>query len=198
MRYQDWCSSISTRNNRSSMSDWRMTSAASRSGVSAANRRYPRMTSASSSLSSSVHRRRRRRRGTCRAVGGNGRATPDADWSSGTFEGGIRRQRRKNDKNEEREDLTYSLHVWCGASSRRRASRRRACADPFGVGDARRHLPPRSNLDQTTPTEGRHFCGERLSEHRCNCWSLAIRRRSSLCRLASASVRLDKKWWYAK
>lgn len=144
-------------------------------------------------------RRRRRRRGACRAVGGSGRATPGADWSNGTFEGGIRSQRRKNDKNEEREDLTYSLHVWCGASSRRRASRWRACADPFGVGDARRHLPPRNNLDQTTPTEGRHFRGERrLSEHRCNCWSLAIRRRSSLCRVASASVRLDKKWRYAK
>lgn len=33
------------------------------------------------------------------------------DWSVGTFEGGIRRQRRKNNKNEEREDLTYSRHV---------------------------------------------------------------------------------------
>lgn len=38
------------------------------------------------------------------------------DWSVGTFEGGIRRQRRKNNKNEEREDLTYSRHVWRGAS----------------------------------------------------------------------------------
>lgn len=45
------------------------------------------------------------------AVAGSGRATAGADWSVGTFEGGIRRQRRKNDKNEEREDLTYSLHV---------------------------------------------------------------------------------------
>lgn len=38
------------------------------------------------------------------------------DWSVGTFEGGIRRQRRKNNKNEKREDLTYSRHVWRGAS----------------------------------------------------------------------------------
>lgn len=53
----------------------------------------------------------------CRGVSTSGvpraRAT---DWSVGTFEGGIRRQRRKNNKNEEREDLTYSRHVWRGAS----------------------------------------------------------------------------------
>lgn len=44
------------------------------------------------------------------------RVSGAADWSVGTFEGGIRRQRRKNNKNEKREDLTYSRHVWCGAS----------------------------------------------------------------------------------
>lgn len=79
------------------------------------------------------HRHRcRRRHGACRVIGGSGRVAPFADWSTGTSEGGIRRQSRKNDKNGEREDLTYSFHVWRGTLLRCPARRRwqRACANP--------------------------------------------------------------------
>jgi len=161
------------------MSDWRMTSAVSRSRISRMSRCYPRMTSATSSLpppppSSSwrlpFHR-------------GSGRTTLGADWFAGTFEGGIRRQRRKN---EEREDLTYSLHVWRGALPRRPSSGWSACADPFDPLRWCLVSPTFGNLDQTTPTEAER-CHEkrRLPEHRGNCWSLATRRWSSLCRVAS-------------
>ena len=76
------------------------------------------------------------------------------DWSVGTFEGGIRRQRRKNNKNEEREDLTYSRHVWRGASPDD-ARRRRACAHPLASVDAWPKLQPPTlsrQRHETTPT----------------------------------------------
>lgn len=38
------------------------------------------------------------------------------DWSAGTFEGGIRRHREKNNKNVY-EDLTYSRYVWRGVAA---------------------------------------------------------------------------------